>query len=348
MITAKKVVPVKCQQVSCQESALSLSDRCWAHLESVTHYHRKLQDFLNALGDETVCLNLRKAELYSVDFSNRNIDGSCFSQAHLKSCHFIGANLSNADMIGSKLESCDFIGGALVGVNFTKAILRACSFSYTDLRKSCLVEAYLDNVDFIGAHLCGVTLWNAEFNDVKHLKRKNFQDPEKSPRKGRATISEENPLVACDSYRMLKHYLNHKGFYEDASWAAYRELTMERKYFYETRDLRYFPSLLMDLLSGYTAKPNRVIISSLGIIFFFALAYFFLNAAQSTFASAPETLSWMDALYFSLITFTTVGFGDLVPKAAPIYRGLVCLEAFSGPFMIGLYIFTLTRRYATN
>ncbi|OIO39647.1 MAG: hypothetical protein AUJ72_00215 [Candidatus Omnitrophica bacterium CG1_02_46_14] len=27
---------------------------------------------------------------------------------------------------------------------------------------------------------------------------------------------------------------------------------------------------------------------------------------------------------------------------------LVCVEAFSGPFMIGLYIFTLTRRYATT
>ena len=338
----------KCCQSICQESALSLSEHCWAHLPSKVDYHKKLESFLSALSDTRVGLNLRKAQLQGLDFSRRNFSGSCFSQAHLNGCQFIGTDLSNTDMIGARLESCDFIGCALAGANLTKAVVRACSFSYSDMRGSCLVEANLYDVDFMGAHLSGVWLWNAEFNNVKHLKRKSFQDQENLPKEAHAHISEDNPLMACDSYRMLKHYLNHSGFYEDASWAAYRELTMERRHFFEKRDVRYFPSLLMDLLSGYTAKPNRVIVSSIAIILFFALAYFLLDVAQPTFMPAQGRLNLMDSVYFSLITFTTVGFGDLVPRAAVICRALVCVEAFSGPFMIGLYIFTLTRRYATN
>ncbi|GEM_PF-559418 len=338
----------RCRQPLCQESALSHSEYCWAHIPSKADYHKKIEDFLKALGDARVCLNMRKAELHGLDFSGRNLGDSCFNQAHLKDCQFIGSELSNADMIGARLESCDFIGSALAGANFTKAFLHGCSFSYSDLRHSCLVEAYLRDVDFTGTYLGGVSLWNAEFNNVKYLKRKSFRDPEKTSKNARAGISEDNPLMARDSYRMLKHHLNHNGFYEDARWAAYRELTMERKYFFEKKDLRYLPSLLMDLLSGYTTKPNRVIVSSIAIILFFALAYFLMDAAQPSLAPASGRLSLMDAIYFSLITFTTVGFGDLVPRAAVIYRALVCVEAFSGPFMTGLYIFTLTRRYATN
>ena len=338
----------KCRQPQCRESALSLSDYCWAHIPSQSDYYKKLKNFLAGAVEGPARLNLRKAELKDLDFSNRNLGGSCFNQARIKDCQFIGSDLSSADMIGAWIESCDFIGGGMVGINFTKAVLKNSSFSYSNLKGACLVEARLHDVDFMGAHLCGALLWNAEFDNVKYLKRKSFQDPEDPPKRARARISEQNPLMARDSYRMLKHYLNHSGFYEDSSWASYRELTMERKYFFEKRDLRYFPSLLMDLLSGYTEKPNRVIMSSIVIILFFALAYFLLNAAQSTLASGSERLSLIDAVYFSLITFTTVGFGDLIPRAAAIYRGLVCVEAFSGPFMIGLYIFTLTRRYATS
>ena len=63
---------------------------------------------------------------------------------------------------------------------------------------------------------------------------------------------------------------------------------------------------------------------------------------------ADDQISFVDVLYFGVITITTVGYGDFTPRAVPLFRLITCAEAFSGPFMAGLYIFTLTRRYAAG
>jgi hypothetical protein len=202
----------------------------------------------------------------------------------------------------------------------------------------------------MGTSLWGAMLWNADLSGAKHLKRRNFNDPQtRTPGRPdtRSRVSEANAMVACDTYRNLKHYFYGIGLYDDASWAAYKERTSERAHFRQIRSFRYLPSLLMGLLSGYTERPARVIVSSLFIIFLFAAAYYILNIPESVVTPSEHVGLW-DCVYFSFITFTTVGFGDLVPHAHVGHRLLTALEAFTGPFMAGLYVFTLTRRYATS
>jgi hypothetical protein len=59
-------------------------------------------------------------------------------------------------------------------------------------------------------------------------------------------------------------------------------------------------------------------------------------------------LSFWDYLYFSIITFTTVGYGDLVPKMVPVYQIIVATESLAGVFMMGLFVFTLARKYTAR
>ena len=336
-----------CQVRECGNAAISFSSFCWLHTPQQA-YLSKLKESTQKLGKTSLRLNFKKVTCEELDFSGMDLRGSSFSQAHFTNSHFIGSNLSGCDLIGARFQSCDFVGSDLCEVNLTKSVLVNCSFSHTDLRRANLAEAHLRDVDFMGASLCGAVLWNADLNSVKNLKKKNFQDLTGDSKNGKAYLSESNALTACESYRLLKHYLYRRGLYENASWAAYRELTMERKYFLETWNPRYFPSLLMDLFSGYTEKPSRVILSSLAIVVVFGLIYFFFNVPAPTQGPLPERVSLWDSFYFSFITFTTVGYGDFTPKPLVWFRALACLEAFSGPFMAGLYIFTLTRRYAAG
>ena len=337
----------KCQRESCENSALSFSKDCWSHVEQGVYLSVLKETLARAERGPALLLNLKKIECEGFDFSDLNLQGSSFSQAKLSRCGFIGTNLSNADLIGAVFNRCDFVGADLTRANLTKASFTHSSFSYADLHGVCLVEAVFRDTDLMGAMMWHANLWNTDISGAAHLKMKNFHHPAKPENIQRARLSEVDPLVALESYRNVKHYFYGKGLVEDASWAAYRELTMERKYFYRSKDIRYIPSLLMDLLSGYTEKPNRVIVSSLGIILLFGLFYYLVNAVRPTI-DANMVMSFWDNIYFSFITFTTVGYGDIVPKPLLWVRLFVCIEAFSGPFMAGLYIFTLTRRYAAH
>ena len=328
----------KCTFSGCGEYAVSFSDRCWTHTDAGPY----LPNLKTSLGSGVSRpLNLKKVECEGLDFSKMNLAGSLLSQAHFSKCHFIGTDLNGSDMIGARFHLCDFVGSDLRSAHLTRAQFSHSWLSHCDLRDAVLVEALFRETDFTGSLLSGTLFLNADMRTAKNLRKANFEDPDRS---ARARLNEKSALIAFESYRTLRHYFSDQGFHEDASWASYRGLTMERKHFLKTKDLRYFPSLMMDLLSGYTEKPHRVILASFVTVLLFAGLYFFLRVPQHL--SSAEPVSFLNSLYFSFVTFTTVGYGDFVPRPGVFPQLLTCAEAFSGPFMAGLYIFTLTRRYS--
>jgi voltage-gated potassium channel len=103
--------------------------------------------------------------------------------------------------------------------------------------------------------------------------------------------------------------------------------------------------VLRALLGEPRVSPDAVYGAFCGyllIALVFAHLYCLLESAQpGSFKGSPELAgrlaSAADRLfvlnYFSLVTLTTVGYGDVVP-AADAARGLVCLEAMLGQFYI--------------
>ena len=67
----------------------------------------------------------------------------------------------------------------------------------------------------------------------------------------------------------------------------------------------------------------------------------------TVFYSRVENWSWQDALYFSVITLSTVGYGDLTPTQ-PISRLFTVFYILTGLGILGAYINQVARRRVTK
>jgi hypothetical protein len=88
---------------------------------------------------------------------------------------------------------------------------------------------------------------------------------------------------------------------------------------------------------GPLLLPLLIVVYVLLLVFSFALVYYPHIPSGFTFGVQHPEPGWVDAVYFSGVTLTTVGYGDVVPREAPL-RFLALFEAASGLVVISLAI----------
>jgi voltage-gated potassium channel Kch len=107
--------------------------------------------------------------------------------------------------------------------------------------------------------------------------------------------------------------------------------------------LVYLPLLVWAVAltaSAVIADPDNfghVVVWAMGFavltIVFFAVLYSELGIVATADPSAPVVRSFTTCLYFSAVTFTTVGFGDFVPT--PESRLFASVESLTGYVVLG-------------
>jgi uncharacterized protein YjbI with pentapeptide repeats len=286
-----------------------------------------------------------KSDLRGKDLKGQNLSKAGMSQVDLSGSNLFDAKLKDADLVGANLSGCDMTHCDLRGADLTKADLRGARLWGADMSGAVLSECDLSDADLWNAKLFNVKLWHANLTGARSLVRSSFSDGSKHfPR---IHINESGPAAAEESYRDLKRLFLNNGLYNDAGWASFREKVMERLVMKKKGNINYFPSLLMSVLCGYGEKPYRIVLSAAFTILAFAFGYMLLDGAEYTMG-ANYAMNPVDYIYFSTITFTTVGFGDFLPRAYPLFRAIAATEAFLGVFLSGLFIFTLARKYSAR
>lgn len=104
------------------------------------------------------------------------------------------------------------------------------------------------------------------------------------------------------------------------------------------------------LIFGYGEKPYRIVAIAGGVILVCGLLFYGFDAAGAVHivdgneVTDPAGLGIGNALYSSVVTFTTLGFGDLTPSG-PVGKFISSFEALAGAFLMAAFLVTLARRW---
>jgi len=315
--------------------------------------------FSNALFNKTAIFNDVSFERGG-SFSQSKMDFALFKNSELQNVTFDEVNITNFKFHGAKLKDSNLSGAVWNSPwksPWRKFILRE-DIETIKAKKICedCLEIVIDETDkcencekyFVTMDkdfLCPTCNIKNKINskecinkdcDAKFtfkIKNNNYSD-----RLYRANLFNK----AENIYRNIKLNLQDNGDYKTAGEFNFNELIMRRKRSYHERNIvDWLFSHLNSKLCGYGERANRVISMSLIVVFSLALAYF-LNNAIIREGLTSYNPNFLESLYFSFVTFTTLGYGDYAPTQT--FQLVATAEAFFGAFMIALFVLVFGRK----
>ncbi|MGI2258734.1 ion channel [Shewanella sp. GXUN23E] len=307
----------------CNETA-EKSGLCYWHDPNIIKNHPDDKDRLEEYarnGGQLRGISLRRADLEGIDLVKHH-------------------NKQGYDMTHADFYRANLCGAHLFHLNLTDANLMKA-----DLRDANLHLANVDNANLLGVKWNGAKIENLQVGSA--LMQERLADQAISV--GEDDIARDYYEQAEEIYRDLRKAAEREGLFGMSGDYIRHELTMRRYQMPKLSSERLI-SKLIDLFCGYGEAPMRVIGFSMVLILFCAVCYFFtgLNFGGNIHIFQPnssiEQLAnlFFNCLYYSVVTFTTLGYGDFTPIGYS--RAVAAFEAFTGSFTIALFVVVFVKK----
>ncbi|WP_040697058.1 ion channel [Pseudoalteromonas citrea] len=272
--------------------------------------------------------------------------GGLLQGLELKRANLEGLNLVKfGDHNGYDLSHGNFYRANLRGAHLFNNTIEHASLMKADLREANLHCCKLENTNILGVKLDNARIDNLQLGEqLMQESRAHKALKEKAPEDAIDLF-----LQSEEIYRLLRKAAEQQGLFEMAGKYTYNELRMRHQQ-YPKRSKKRLVSNAINLLCGYGEKPENVIRFSLSMIVVCALLYFLFGISYqdqiiqlSQNNSFSENLSaLLNSFYFSVVTFTTLGYGDITPVG--ISRFIASIEAFTGSFSLALFVVVFVKR----
>lgn len=279
------------------------------------------------LGDDAV--DLRGAPLSGFDFRSPIEDENGFAEklAILSNIHFEGAVLKYCIFQDGKLFDCHFDQSDLSHSEFKTSNLNNCSFKEADCTGINFHGAVLTNCDFNDAVIRDIS-----FDSTIIDERTDFGKILKSEK-------DNNYHFASIEYKQIKEMYKNSSLHTLADTFHYKEMVAKRKITDKRSPKRWLNYIFGDMLCKYGTSFVHVILWSIILIITCAFAYWAGDhLVHNNLRIQPNLL---DSIYFSIVTFTTVGYGDYY--AVGYMRFLAATEGFLGAALMALFTVIVAR-----
>jgi len=274
-----------------------------------------------------VSVSFYKATFDRGSRSRISFNRSSFKKLSFRSCHL-------DDYIDLRLESCQYI-------DLSNTVVR----DVIDL-KSYDFDVKINILDISHMRLLGridIDWHRSKVEDMILHQKHN-----------------DNWLYA-DQFRLLKENFNNTGRYLDEDKAYVLFKRHEEKALFEDavaerpesilwqRPMYYSRVLIFDWIGLYATDPIRVLISVVvsTILFGFLYTILILSSAEAVISGINPDGGFfttiLEGIYFSAVTFLTIGFGDMTP-ATGFTSFLAAFEGFVGVFLMSYFTVAFVRK----
>jgi uncharacterized protein YjbI with pentapeptide repeats len=257
---------------------------------------------------------LQRTMLNWSDFQVADLTGADLREADLRRANLQGTDLIKADLRESNLQGANLRRANLQGANLQEANLQGADLRRANLQGANLQEANLQNSKLHVTNLKNVNLKGADLTDSSF---------EKAIVKG---VKYDRSTIFSGAY--VDQALGNPQFVREAKDQQFLEE-------FKSKNPRIYK--IWNVFADCGRSFLRWALWSLLFAVVFALIYeiiYFCSPATFKADFISPTWSGISFLYYSIVTFTTLGFGDIVPKS-PWVQLLVTLEVILGYVMLG-------------